>query len=306
MVPEKVKEEVYDKMSPRYSKIYKKSLEPIFVFNHETLNGGNEATTYVYDNLEELKEPKHYYTDYGQLIKDVEVEGKIKVGTPIVFTGKLGSIDYKNKITSYGRLRTSKIIDADIDKIGIFKTPYEALKAGSAGKLVRYLYQYDDFVEKMNELQKFWLKVVTRAGVVSFSFDQLYTDTNTELYKDVRKIADSNDLTDKQKLILLTEKYAKYEKDLEKNGFSDDLKGELDRAGRVKISSILAINAPSLIVSGTDEKVSVTHGSLLSGFSEDEYIHHAIENRSLQAIKQIGVSRGCVVKTMKLLERHSS
>ena len=37
LVPEQVKEEVYDKMSPRYSKIYKKSLEPIFVFNHETL-----------------------------------------------------------------------------------------------------------------------------------------------------------------------------------------------------------------------------------------------------------------------------
>jgi hypothetical protein len=38
------------------------------------------------------------------------------------------------------------------------------------------------------------------------------------------------------------------------------------------------------IVSGVDEKPILTRGNLLQGFSESEYISHAIENRSLQSI----------------------
>jgi len=279
LVPEEAREDTYNKMSPRYSKIYKKNLEPIFVFNHETLNGGNVATTYVFDDPIELQEPRNFYDDYAQLLKDVDVEGKIKYGTPITFTGEVGGIKYQSKVTSYGRLRTSKIIQADIDLIGIFKTPYEGLKAGSAMKLVRYLYQYDDFVEKMNELQKFWLKCVTKSGVVTFDFKTLYVDTNNEVYDKIREVADSNELTDKQKLLQVTNLYAKYEEEVGK-GFSDDLREELSRANRVKIASIQDINMPQMIVSGVDEKIIVNKGSLLSGLGEKEYMYHAIENRS--------------------------
>lgn len=142
-----------------------------------------------------------------------------------------------------------------------------------------YLYCSDDWVEKANEMQKFALKVVSKTGVVTFDYSTLYADTDTETYKEIRKIADSTELTDKQKLTLLTEKYGKYLKEIE-GKFSDDLKKELDRAGRVKLSSIIAINAPSLIVSGVDEKPIITKGNLLEGFSESEYLAHAIENRS--------------------------
>ena len=151
LVPEEVKEDTYNKMSPRYRKIYKKNLQPIFVFNHETLNGLNVASTYVYDDPEELKDPRHFYDDYSKLIEDVET-GVIKYGTPITFTGTVGGIKYQNKITSYGRLRLSKIIGADIDTLDLFKNPpYEAFKAGSALKLVQYLYKYDDFVEGLQD-----------------------------------------------------------------------------------------------------------------------------------------------------------
>lgn len=37
LVPEEAAEDTYKKMSPRYNKIYKKSLKNIFEFNHETL-----------------------------------------------------------------------------------------------------------------------------------------------------------------------------------------------------------------------------------------------------------------------------
>ena len=68
-----------------------------------------------------------------------------------------------------------------------------------------------------------------------------------------------------------------WKEEKKQNGkFSDDLKKELDRAGRVKLSSIIAINAPSLIVSGVDEKPIITKGNLLEGFSESEYLSHAI------------------------------
>ena len=105
----------------------------------------------------------------------------------------------------------------------------------------------------------------------------------------MRKIADSTDLTDKQKLLLVTDLYAKYEKEIE-GRFSDDLREELSRANRVKIHSIQDINMPQMIIQGTQEKVVVNKGSLLSGLTEKEYISHSIENRSLQSIKNSGVN----------------
>lgn len=289
LVPPEAAEETYERMSPRYVNIYKKSNEPIFKFSHESLNGAAVATEYVYDDPEELESPREFYTDYKQLVKDVEIDKKFSIGKPIVFTGKIGNVDYQSKVTSYGRLRISKIIDADIDKIGIFSGPYERISAKSAAKLSLYLYQFPDGVEKIKELQKFFLKVVSKAGVVTFDFKTLYSDSDTETYKRICNIADSKELTDKQKLLLMTEEYSKYEKEIE-NSFSDDLKNELARANRVKLNSITAMTMPQLILSGVDEKPIITRGTLLGGYSEKDMIYHSIENRSLQSIKVSGVN----------------
>ena len=51
-----------------------------------------------------------------------------------------------------------------------------------------YLYCSDDWVEKANEMQKFALKVVSKTGVVTFDYSTLYADTDTETYKEIRKI----------------------------------------------------------------------------------------------------------------------
>jgi DNA-directed RNA polymerase beta' subunit len=248
LVPEDAKEDTMAKMSPRVNKIYKKNLKNIFEFNHETLNGLANISEYTPDSPDDMKNPKYYYTDYAQLLKDVEVDGKIKAGTPIVFTGKLGGVDYQSKITTYGRLRISKIIEADLDEIKVGGKPvigpYERINAKSAGRLMSYLYGYEDWVEKANKLQRLGLKYVTRTGVVPFDYSTLYANTDNDTYKEIRKIADSSELTDKQKLMLISEKYNGYLKTVE-NEFSSDLKAELDRAARVKLSSIIAINAPS-------------------------------------------------------------
>ena len=289
LVPEETKEDTYNKMSPRYNRIYKKNLKNVFEFDHEVLNGLSALSEVVPDKPEDLKDPVHYYDDYTQLLKDVEVDHKIGYGTPIRFKGKLGGETYDNKITTYGRLRLSKIIGADIDKIGIGVEGGRRINAKSAANLMTYLQNhYEDCIERCKEIQRFALIAVTKAGVATFDFKTLYADTDTKTYQEVRKIADSEELTDKQKLVLLTQKYREYEKEV-MNSYSDDLKDELDRAGRVKLSSIVAINMPSLIVSGVDEKVSITKGSLLQGFGESEYRTHAVENRSLLSIKQSGV-----------------
>ena len=133
------------------------------------------------------------------------------------------------------------------------------------------------------------MKAVTLAGVTTFTWDVLYVDTDTETYKEMCQIADSPDLTDQQKLCLLTEKYDQYEKEIE-GKFSEDLKDELNRAGRVKLSSITSLNTSQLIISGVDEKPVITRGSLLTGLSEKDMIYHSIENRSLQSIKVSGVN----------------
>ena len=69
----------------------------------------------------------------------------------------------------------------------------------------------------------------------------------------------------------------------------DELKNEINRAARVKMASIMALNMPQLIVSGVDEKPVITRGNLLSGYTEKDMIYHTIENRALLNIKQSGV-----------------
>ena len=301
VVPPEAREDTLEKMSPRYVNVYKKNNKPIFPFNHETLNGLCVATEFILENPDDLENPKYFYTDYVELLKDVEVEKKIKIGTPIVFTGKIGNVDYKSKITCYGKIRISKILDVDLDKIHVLESPTNRMDAKAASKLSAYLNNESDGVEKRKAIQQFALRAVTLAGVVTFDYKTLYTNTNTELYKEICNIADSKELTDQQKLAILTEKYAKYGKEVEAS-FSKDLKSELNRAARVSISSISSLNMPQLIVSGIDEKPIITRGSLLSGYTENDMILHSIENRSLQSIKQSGVpSSGYLTRQISFL-----
>jgi DNA-directed RNA polymerase beta' subunit len=286
LVPPEAAEDVYNKMSPRYVNVYKKTNETIYVPNHETLNGLAVASE-VTGTPEELQDPKEYYTSYTELLKDVEIKKTLPIGKPIVFTVKVGSEDYQNKITTYGRLRLSKIIDADIDKIGIFDKPFERISAKSGGKLYQFLLGQPDGVEKIQALQKYALMVVTKAGVVTFDFKTLWADTDTKTYREICQIADSPDLSDKQKLLMMNEKYKVYMKEIE-NSYGEDLKNEMARANRVKLSSIVEMTAPSLIVSGVDEKPIINRHTLVSGLTNKDYIYHAVENRSLQSIKNAG------------------
>ena len=152
LIPQEAQQETYERMSPRYITTYKKTNEQIFKPNHETLNGLAVASEYVYDDPQELQAPHEFYDSYPELLKDVEINKKFTLGKPIVFTGTIGSETYQNKVTTYGRLRISKICDVDIDKIGIFKGPYERISAGSGAKLYHYLQLSPDGVDKVRSL----------------------------------------------------------------------------------------------------------------------------------------------------------
>ena len=58
--------------------------------------------------------------------------------------------------------------------------------------------------------------------------------------------------------------------------FSDDLKDELKRANRVKLASIIEMVAPSLIVSGIDEKPIINRQTLVNGMTEESFRFHAV------------------------------
>lgn len=295
LVPDnpEIQEETYARMSPRYVNVYKKNNSGIFAPNHETLNGLALASEVVPKKPGDIDDPKEFFTSYADVLKAVEVDKTLDYQTPIVFTGKIGGENYKSKITTPGRLRISKIIDADLDKIkderGKLICPWPSrISAKSGANLYRWTYERPDSVEVMNELQKFGLHVVTVKGNVSFDFKTLYVDTKSETYDKIRKIVDDPNLTDKQKLLATDSLYKKYCKEVQSR-FDEDLKDELNRAARVKIASIADINTPQFIISGVDEKVVLNHDSLYTGLSEKEYRYHSIENRSLQSIKQSGV-----------------
>lgn len=294
LVPDdpEIQEETYARMSPQYVNVYKKNNSPIFVPDHEALNGLAIASEVMPKRKEDIDDPKEYFTSYTDVLKALEVDKSIDYGTPIVFTGEIGDEKYKSKITTPGRLRLSKIIGADIDKIRDERDklicPFpERITAKSGAKLYQWTYDRPNGVEIMNELQKFALIVVSRAGNVSFDFKTLYVDTKSETYDKIRKIVDNPNLTDKQKLLATDSEYKKYCKEVQSR-FDPELKDELGRAARVKVASIADINTPQFIISGVDEKVVLNHNSLYGGLTENEYRYHSIENRSLQSIIYCG------------------
>ena len=310
LVPPDAAEETYERMSPRYTYYYKKNGGPIFEFNHETLNGLAVVSQYTPDDPKELKDPRYYYTTYEDVLRDAEVEKKIKLGTPICFTGEVGGVKYNRKITTYGRLRLSKILEADIDKLKIFDDPSDInsrITAKAAAKLSVWLNNRpDDGIEKRQKIQKFALQKVTQAGVVTFDYKTLYVDSNTETYQKIKKVIDDPELSDKQKTLMISTYYKKFEKEVEAK-FSDDLKKDMSLSNRVKMPSITAMTMPGFIISGVEEKPKMLKGTLLDGLSEEDYQFHTIENRSLLRIKQDGVSNcrwlGCVIlKRRELLE----
>lgn len=204
----------------------------------------------------------------------------------ILFNGTItlpdgGKLEYHNQPTTLGRLRLSKMMNADIDTVpGLLKPkssdiPFGMIDAGAASRLVSYLQQYDDYVEKFNEIQKYALRVVTAKGVVTFDFDTLYAETDNETYREIREIADSQKLTDRQKSLLITEKYKQYLEKV-KDSMRDDMKSDIKDANRVKIDSIVAMVAPQFIVSGVDETPIVNKTTLVNGMTSKDYVYHAI------------------------------
>ena len=294
LVAPEAADDTYKKMSPRYMNIYKKNFEGIYNFKHEALNGLAVATE-VKGTPEEIQDPKEHYEDYVELVKDAEIRKTLPINKPITFTGTIDGIEYINKKTTYGRIRVSKIVKADIDYIEGLKPYPNRINAGTAAALSLYLYQFPDGVERIKELQEYVLKVVTKAGVVTFDYKTLWTNTDTETYKKICEVADNPKLSDQQKLLILTDLHKKYQKELA-GSFSDDLKAELSMANRVKMDSIVDMVAPALIVSGVEEKPVILRNTLMTGLTESDYHSHAIENRSLQSIKNSGTPKSGSVR----------
>lgn len=231
------------------------------------------------------------YTSYADLLKDVEVNKKIKYNQLILFSGKVGELTYRKKVTTFGRLRVSKIIKADIDSIhDVLEKPLDRINGGSAARLMVYLSQFPDYIERVNELQKYCLRLVSRAGVVQFDFDSLYADTNTQTYEDIKKISKDKNLSDPQKVLMMTEKYKEYVNEI-KGNISDEVKEDIKYANRVKLDSLVDIVAPAFIMSGVKEVPLINDSSLFAGMGEKSYRDHAVENRSLQSLKVSGVPK---------------
>lgn len=161
--------------------------------------------------------------------------------------------------------------------------------------------QFPEYVERMQELQKYALKVVTRKGVITFDFDTLYAKTDTETYESIKKISENPNLTDQQKVLLMNDTYKKYLDEV-KDTIREDVKKDVKDANRVKIDSIVDMVAPSFIISGVDEKPIINRTRMIAGLNSKDYIYHSIENRGLQSIKQSGTpSSGYLTRQLKFL-----
>lgn len=301
-IPEEYAEETMKVMSPRYVTKYKKNLQNITEINMESLNGLSVATKIEYDDPSELKDPHLFYDNYVDLLKDVEVNHKISPNRIILFSGKVGELEYNNQVTTLARLRLSKEIGADIDTIpGVISEPLAQINGGGADNLISYLQQFPDYTERLSRIQKYALMSVTRKGVLTFDFDTLYANTDTNTYKEIKSILNNPKYSDKQKILLVNEAYKKYTNEV-KGSIREDVKVGIKDANRVKIDSILAMVTPSFTISGVNEVPMITNASLIGGMSNKDYINHAIENRAIQSIKNSSTpSSGYLSRQLRFL-----
>lgn len=215
------------------------------------------------------------YLTYEEMHDDYE-KGILEHDDNLVFEGIK---------TTYGRLRLSRIIHADIDVVIGYYTP---ISPTNMITIIRKFSIFNDRLDIYKKLQDFSMEMLRVFGVTSLNINEIYFDVdNVKLKTDIDAINNDSSLEDTTKLLRCTELYQKFVADAIKS-ISPKVREIIDSSDRIKISQLVDINVPNLTIS--NGKAIINTGSLYSGVPYDEYANnHSTTNRDILSVKKEAV-----------------
>jgi len=255
---------VLDRMSPANNWYFERSYDPIYVPNTQILLGLNFATklfqgseTKLYDTFNEIE------TDFkNQSLKYNEV------------------IEYQGVKTSYGRAKVGEILGLPYDRI--FTNEDRVINSSNIGNIISLMSGMPDRINKLNELQKFGLYIVTIHGNTTISVRDLYKfDPDIP---EIKKIAEDPRMCDAEKYRKL---YALLPSIIKKKIYElpdATVRNVLEGSGKVKLPQLVETLGPK--ISYKKGRLIVETESLATGMRESVIMRHAISNRNILNYKK--------------------
>jgi hypothetical protein len=270
-VPKELNNDVNEGLGSKNRFFYRKNNVPLYVPDQEILQGLILATRIIiqrtplkFDSIAEAKEYRKAHPD------------QFKWQTLCVINGKR---------TTLGRAILSELFNKDVDGY------LEGIKADNIdGKNVLWLYEqmreYDpnDRMNRIRDIQQFAVQVATMSGSTAVRLADLYLNIDNDIYAEMKKVWDNEDLSDKAKEVKIRDLYTQYQTRMLKE-IPEDVRQTIKDSVTSKVDQLIAMALPQVNV-GPDGSFHLGTTSLAAGMSSHDYIWHATDNRAVQDIKQ--------------------
>lgn len=266
MIPDEYRDYVMTRISPSASIFMEKNLAPLYTPSHEFLYG-----LYLASRVTQTGKPVRYRTgedldkmyENGDIDADTELEHK--PGTPV----------------TYGRIRLSNIIGANIDTV---LAPNEPITASNIVLIMGKINLQKDRLERIKRLQDFSFEQMRLVGITALSLKDLYVSLRPEFKESIDRTLDDDKLSHSQKLIKVQEIYKSYLDNDFKKEVSSKVMNMTKSSDRIKIDQLVNITLPNMVIQ-SDGSVKVSDSSIFSGMTPDDYVSHAVSNRHILQIK---------------------
>lgn len=269
-VPKPMNDMMNETMSPRNVFLYKKNHAPLYMPTQEVMHGLIQASKVI------LVDKPETFDSIVDIVKYKKEHKDFKYQTHCILNGKE---------TTLGRELLSEYFDKDINSyLGGFKNNIDA-------KNISWLYEQlrdkEDRVDRIRKIQEFALKITTLSGMTATRLSEMYLGIDQEFLDKMKEIENNPNLDRKAKEVSCRKIYEEFVKK-ELNMIPENIRVAINESSRAKVASLRDMAIPQFTV-GPDGNFHITKTSLVDGLSQQDYIHHAIEKRSLQDIKQSAV-----------------
>lgn len=261
-----------EKMSPQQLIYYKKNFKPIYTPEQDVLSGLLLATKIrrdddmkTFGSIEEAEEWRKTHRDF-------------KVQTVCNINGEE---------TTIARYRLGEYFGVNLNDAYGIDTP---INAKIVEELMCKLASFEDRLDRYKKIQDYALYVVTVVGVTAPSIAELYMDVDNEYLQKIREIEKSDKLTQEEKNITIRELFEKYQEE-EVSKIDGELAQKVNDSVRAKSRSLMEIMTPQMNINSKGE-VKVAQTTMIEGMSQEDFQNHAIENRNVFDIKNLGVPNG--------------
>lgn len=271
VIPNEKTDFINEYMSPKNIIYYKKNLKPLFLPTHEMMQG------LILGTLVNIPEQIKEFNSLEEIAEHKKLTRFFRYQTLVLLNG--------NK-TTLARELFSAYFGTDLNEY------LDGLNSSLNSKNIIPLYvklsDLNDRVDRIKNIQKLSLLIVTLSGATAPSLSELYVGIDNDILSKIKTVDDDKNLSYKEKDLKIREIYTKYSDKVLDELENTPVKLKLQHSSRGKLSQLLSIVMPELHV-GPDKKYTISTTALIQGQNPNDYTNLAIENRATQDIKQASV-----------------